>query len=212
MKKGRVIINRNVCDNAQECSGILVCPTEALYWDEQKEEIAYNPNKCIDCGACADASADGCPIGAIRWAVDDAEYEKIKKEVEEETMSLEELEVERYGATPIEPYIQLEEATEFIANVTQKYLILELFNDDSINCLLHSIRAEEIKKALVGDVCYKKVYVEDKENVDFAQITILPSLVVLKGISVKMVISGYYDDANKEKLFELIRNALKDNN
>lgn len=205
MKQGRVIINRNICDNAQECSGIAVCPTGALYWDEKKEEIAYNPDVCIDCGTCADASAEGCPIGAIRWASDDEEYEAIKKEVENETMSLDELEVERYGATPIEPYIQLDELTDFIDNVRQRYIVLELFNDDSINCLLHSIRVEEIKGVLSEDVCYKKVYVDDIANVTLTNITELPSLIVLEGTTVLTVVSGYYDDAVKEKLLSLIR-------
>ena len=208
MKQGRVIINRNICDNAQECSGIAICPTGALYWDEDKGEIAYNPDVCIDCGACADASAEGCPIGAIRWAADDEEYQKIQDEVNNETMSLAELEVERYGASPIEPFIKVEDVKDFISTIKQKYLVLELFNDDSINCLLHSIRVDDIKKVFNTDVCYKKVQVDDVTDFSFAAITELPSLVIMRGMEVLSVVAGYYDDEKKLELLELIQKAI----
>ena len=45
MKQGRVIINRSICDNAPECSGIEVCPSGALSWDEEKERIEFNLNQ-----------------------------------------------------------------------------------------------------------------------------------------------------------------------
>ena len=34
-----VLINFKICDNAKECSGVEVCPTEALSWNEKKKNI-----------------------------------------------------------------------------------------------------------------------------------------------------------------------------
>ena len=76
MKNGRVIINRNICDNAPECSGIEVCPQGALYWNEANESIEYDSGKCVDCGLCANPDLGGCPVGAILWGEDDEDYEK----------------------------------------------------------------------------------------------------------------------------------------
>lgn len=42
-----VLVNFKICDNAKECGGILTCPTGALSWDEEKETININNEKCI---------------------------------------------------------------------------------------------------------------------------------------------------------------------
>ena len=108
MKNGRVIINYSICDNAPECSGIAICPTGALYFDEETGRIAFNEELCCDCGACADADGDGCPIGAIMHAESDEEYARIKAEVEAENRKAEDLNVERYGASPMSSPISLD--------------------------------------------------------------------------------------------------------
>ena len=200
MKKGRVIINRNICDNAKECGGIEVCPTGAMYWDEEKEMIGYKATECIDCGLCADK----CPVEAILWGADDEDYERKKKEVEEETRTLEELNVERYGAAPIEEFIENSGLDEFKNKKTSPYILLEFFKDESIQCLLHSIRVEEIK-ALFGNgdnVVYTKVCLSDEDNCNICNINEFPALVVLKDGNFNGVIEGYYDDEQKEEIFE----------
>ena len=37
----KALINFKICDNAKECSGISVCPTGAMSFDEEK---------CTNCG------------------------------------------------------------------------------------------------------------------------------------------------------------------
>ena len=197
MKNGRVIINRNICDNAKECSGIEVCPTGAMHWDEEKETIGYKPTECIDCGLCADS----CPVGAILFGIDDDDYENKKKEVEEETRRLEDLEVERYGASPIEKYIEYSEIEKFINNSDSKFILLEFFDDNSIQCLLHSIRIEEIKKLFGESVSYIKVKMSEEDKCTLCEINLLPSLVVLKNCCIIGTVEGYYDDERKEEFF-----------
>ena len=200
MKKGRVIINRNICDNAKECGGIEVCPTGAMYWDEEKEMIRCNKTECIDCGLCA----DNCPVGAILWGTDDEDYERKKKEVAEEKRTLEELNVERYGAAPIEEFIENSRLKELEKSTPSPYILLEFFRDASIQCLLHSIRVEEIKE-LFGkgkNVYYKKVHLSDDDVCNICKIDQFPALVVLKGGNIRGVVEGYYDDEQKKEFFK----------
>lgn len=80
-----------------DCSGIEVCPTGAFYWDEENETIAVDQGECVDCGKCEDS----CPVGAIRVARTEEEYQKIKKEIEEDPRKVSDLFVDRYGAEPV---------------------------------------------------------------------------------------------------------------
>ncbi len=202
MKNGRVIINRNVCDNADACGGIEVCPTGAMFWDEENKMIGYNADACIDCALCVDA----CPVGAIVWGEDDADYEKKKTEIENETMTLDKLEVERYGATPMSDVASADEVAQIVAEASEKYVLVEYFADETIQCLLHSIPAADIKFEVDynGDVTYKKVQVESADEVKDCEITELPALAIYKNKELKGVIEGYYDDSQIDDFFEKI--------
>lgn len=200
MKNGRVIINRNICDNAKECSGIEVCPTGAMYWDEENQMIGYKETECIDCGLCA----ENCPVEAILWGADDEEYERKKKEVEEETRKFDDLEVERYGASPIEKFIENSELGDFIKKINSQYILLEFFKDETICCLLHSIRVEEIKALFGSNVVYSKVYMSNEEQCPICEINEFPALLILQDGGLVGKIEGYYDDERKDDFFEKI--------
>ena len=206
---GRVIINRNICDNAQECSGISICPTGALHWDKASECIAYNRESCIDCGACANEETGGCPIGAILWGVDDIDYEKKWKAVSEETRKLEDLEIERYGASPIAATIEVESIMDKIETTEADYVLIEFFCEDSINCLLHSIPIDDIMSLFDGSVCHFKVEVESVKDAPI-KIESLPALAVYRNGKLIGQVSGYYDDSDETKteFFNIIRNII----
>lgn len=205
MKNGRVIINRSICDNAPECSGIAVCPAGALYWNDLKDRIDYNEELCIDCGCCADREVGGCPIGAILWGADDEDYKKKKEAVEQETRQLSELEVERYGASPFDPIIEISDVNLYLNNSECEYNLLEFFNDDSINCLLHSIRVEDIKALFDNNADYQKVSVENVEQCKDFRVTDLPAIAMFRDKRFLGAISGYYDDNESQKFFDQIR-------
>lgn len=211
MKRGRVIINRNICDNAPECSGIAVCPTGALFWNELNESIDYADTKCIDCGQCADVEFGGCPVGAILWGENDEDYEKKKQLVASETMTLEQLEVDRYGATPIKSIIEYERIDEIIKNTKKEYILLEFFNDDSIQCLVHSIRVEDIISIFNGNATYHKICLEDLNDCsEYCKIEKFPALAIYKHGQLIGVINGYYQDTGNEfEEFEKQINEIK---
>lgn len=212
MKQGRVIINRNICDNAPECSGIEVCPTGAIYWDDKAEAIAYNAEKCVDCGSCADPVVGGCPVGAILWGCDDEDYDKKKQAVEEDTRTLEQLEVERYGAVPILPILEFEDIESVLNDAEDQYVLIEFFSDDSINCLIHSIRVEDITALFDLPVIYKKVQVSDCDDCKrWCAAEDLPALAIFKNEKLISVISGYYenDTDSSEEFFAQIQNAIQ---
>lgn len=205
MIKGRVILRKNICDNAMECGGIEVCPTGALYWDEIKEEIEYNQSACIDCGVCV----DNCPVEAILWGEDDEDYFNKMKEVEKDSREHSDLTVERYGASPIEPYCDCSDVSNLIDNSRDGYLLLEIFEENSINCFLHSIRVSEIKELFGNNLLgYSKVFVNNIDEWKLCEISELPCLIVLKNANLKGVINGYFDDNNKEEFFEKIKNLM----
>lgn len=43
-----VLINKKICDNAPECSGIEACETGALYFDEEKKRLAMTSQNVMD--------------------------------------------------------------------------------------------------------------------------------------------------------------------
>lgn len=216
MKTGRVVINYSMCDNAPECSGIAVCPTGALYFDEEKNKIAFNADLCCDCGACADAEGEGCPVGAIMHADSDEEYEKLLAEAEADMDKVEALNVERYGATPIDAPIELANLSQFIGKNSNGKMLVELYCDDSIHCLLHSIPISGLKDELNG-FKYTKVHVNDLTELqtiaeiqeftkDIELVEDLPILIAFNnGIPIGRTIGAYYDDTERDKLVDELK-------
>ena len=124
-----VLINFKICDNSKDCSGIEACSVGAFYWDEKNKTIAIDNSKCINCGKCESA----CPVGAIRVAETDEEFEKIKKEIEEDPRKVSDLFVDRYGAEPVDPaFLITENKFEIQIIESTQLAVVELFNDDSI--------------------------------------------------------------------------------
>lgn len=194
MKNGRVIINRKICDNAPECSGIEVCPTSALHWDDELQQVAFDESICMDCGMCAEA----CPVGAILWGKDDQDYNQKLQEVEDDPRTFEELSVERYGASPIEAPLEQDEMEEVVKNCETRYLLLELFVDDSINCLVHSIRIEDIKNWFDDSVSHHKVIISNPDALLNLEVNEFPTLLVFRNHQLLGMVSGYYEDDTEQ--------------
>ena len=205
MEFNRIIINRKICDNAPECSGIEVCPSAALYWDDSLGEIVFDNDVCLGCQACVEA----CPVGAIRWAEDEINYEEIQDEIRKDPHSYEELAVERFGAVPIEEVIHPDQIQDTVENAKTKFVVLELFNDSSINCLLHSIRVADIKEWFSAPVSYHKVQLSEHDSLPEG-VDELPALLIYKESQNIGCVFGYYDDSSNStrRLKKKIRSII----
>ena len=198
-----VLINFKICDNDKACGGVAVCPTGAIYYDEEKETLSIDNDKCISCGMCEKE----CPIGAIKVAKDEKEYEILKKQIEEDPRKTKDLFVDRYGATPLSEFFMLD--SEEVANkINSKNIVLiEFYNDDSIQCLLKSIPIKELLKDFPDSTQFYKVEISEALTNKY-KIKELPALVAFESGKMMGKIEGYIDEDNKEKLMNEIQ-ALK---
>lgn len=138
-----VLINFKICDNAEECGGIEACNTGALSWDGKNKSIKIDNGKCTSCGLCEKA----CDVYAIKVARNDNEYKDIQREFAEDPRTVADLHIDRYGAQPIFPACLITE-NQFDQQVLSYAGIVcaELFEDDTIECMIKSIPIKELLK------------------------------------------------------------------
>lgn len=199
-----VLVNFKICDNAKECGGVAVCPTGAFSWNEEKETLEIDNEKCISCGQCENE----CPIGAIRVAHSDEEYATIEKEIADDPRRTKDLFVDRYGAAPISSFFELE-AKDVLPKVQQAgFTLIEFYNDDSIQCLLKSIPIKELTKDFPEDTLFYKVEADENVAKTFA-IAEFPSLFVYQNGTLLGQISGYYTNEEEETFLGELRKITK---
>lgn len=198
-----VLINFKICDNAKECGGIAVCPTGALSFDEKKGTIVIDNDKCISCGKCERE----CPIGAISVAKNKLEYDKIKQDIENDKRTTKDLFVDRYGATPLSEFFMItsEQLKDKIKH--DGIVMIECYNDASIQCLLKSIPIKELSKDLPKDTLFYKLEV-DEEIIKEYKLSDFPTLLIFKDNKLCGKIEGYYTIDEKQNLFEKIKKIL----
>ena len=200
--------NFNMCDNSPECSGLTVCPTGAIYWDEnsinalgEKGTLCVDNSKCISCGVCV--GEEGCPIGAILFSKTETNFEK---EGDVDVEQVKALFVERYGAEVIDETLCITDLT-ILKGGNSKVTVIEEFSDSSIQCLLHSIPITSILEKIqnmmnITDIDYYKHFNESNEVSDF------PKLLIYKGSDLLVQINGYYDDSQEETMYEEIAKQI----
>jgi len=198
-----VLINFKICDNSSDCSGITACPSGAFFWDEKKKTIAIDDSKCTSCGACEKA----CPVGAIRVAKNDAEYKKIRIEIDNDSRKVSDLFVDRYGEQSISPAFQIP-AEKFGVQVLEstKPAVVELFNNGSIMCLLNSIPVKDLFKG--ADIKYRKIEDEDGLLAKRYKVKVLPSLLFFRDGKLTGKIEGYYSIGDKKELLARVKKLI----
>jgi len=199
-----VLINFKICDNSEDCDGIEACSTGAIYWDRENRTLAIDNSKCTNCALCENS----CPVGAIKFAKNKEEYDKIKKEIDEDPRKVSDLFVDRYGAQPIHRgFIIAEDKFDIQIINSTKLAVVELFNEDSIMCLRYSIPAKLLFKDM--DIKYRKVQLKDDELLKKYNVKKLPSLLFFKEGKLMGKIEGYYSIKGKEKIMEKINQIIK---
>lgn len=196
-----VLINFKICDNSKDCNGPKVCPTGAFYWDEKRKMIDVDNLKCINCGKCEES----CSVGAVRVAKNETEYKKIKKEIDKDSRKISDLFVDRYGAAPIVPAFQIH-LSEFKIVVIEatKPAVVELFNQESIQCLLHSTPIKDLIKDL--NVIFRKIEIGAKDSSFLKKYKIkkLPCLLFFNKGKLMGKIEGSYKIGKNKELKEKI--------
>lgn len=196
------IINYKICDQSSECSGIDVCPVGAIKYNEDIGKIEIDKSKCLSCGLCENA----CPIGAIGVAKNKEEYEELISEIENDPRSVNDLFVDRYGADVIntQSVVKLENLEQLIQE--KRMILIEVYNDESINCLLKSIpysnildntRIDGIFKCNVGDIYQSAL-----------SVSILPSLLIIIDGKIINKVEGYFEIEDQQKLFDIINDTI----
>ncbi len=199
-----VILNHKICDNAKECGGIEVCPTGALYWDEEAEKVAIDNSKCMDCDLCENA----CGVGALRVFHNKEEEEQIKEDIENDPRKVSDLFVDKYGAMPMKNSSANIMADDFEEKVlkSEGVIAVELFEDDSIECLLKSVPVKELFADY--DVKFRKVEITDKLKTDY-NIKELPCLLFFNQGKLIGKIEGFFSVEEKDEFLEKIKDIIK---
>lgn len=201
-----VLINFKICDNDRACSGKNICPRGVFGWDEINNTLTIDNEKCISCGLCEKA----CMVSAIKVAKTEEEYERIEKEFEEDPRSINDLLVDRYGSTPIDAaMIGEEEEVKVKLLDAKRPLIIELYNEESIMCLLKSIPIKIIADSFDKGTRYRKVEVKSEELLKEYNIKELPALLFFKDSKLLGKVEGYYTTDEKKKIIDKIKEIIK---
>ena len=200
-----VLINFKICDNDKACSGMSACPNNVFSWDEENKTLLIDNSKCVSCGLCEKA----CMVSAIRVAKNQEEYNKIQKEFDEDKRTINDLLVERYGGKPIDPaMIGKEKEIVLKLNEAKRPLIVELFNEDSIMCLLKSIPIKKIANLFDENTRYRKIEVTSNEILEQYGIKELPALLFFKEGNFLGKFEGYVDENDENMLVDEIKRIL----
>ena len=203
-----VVINFKVCDNAEACNAINVCPTGAFRWNKEKKTLEINEELCINCGLCA-TSEDSCQVGAIKFAKTEEDLEKIKKEIEEDPRTIADLMVDRYGSQPINmPFCCKEDELESVLT-TSKICFIEVLKEDLEECLIKSIPIKEIINNTTNNCLYRKVEPESDNIIKKFDIKELPALLIFKDNNLLGKVEGYYPIEQKEDFINKINDIVK---
>lgn len=198
-----VLINFKICDNAPECPCIGVCAQKAIFYNQEKKTLVVDNSKCISCGTCEKE----CPVGAMRVAKDDQEYERIKKEIDEDPRRISDLFVDKYGAQPLDPdmLISQKDLTPFLTG-SEKLTVVELFKQDLLECLLRSIPLKRLFPR--RDMKYKKLEIKNDSLLRDYNIKKLPALLFFKNGKLIGKIEGYFNVEQFDKISNKIKKII----
>jgi ferredoxin len=195
-----VLINFKICDNSADCGGISACPSGAFYFCEIDRTIKIDNDKCVGCGACEQS----CPVGAIRFARDMAEHDRIKGEIDADERTTEDLFAERYASQPLDDAFVITPDRVAKRIKSAKPTVIEVNQYATIECLLKSVRATDICGAFHRDAMYAKCYVE-KGDFEKLGITSTPILrFYYKGKTVGEI-DQYFTKDQQDKYLDIIR-------
>jgi ferredoxin like protein len=63
-KNAHITVNHELCKACTSRPCLIICTAENYKWDEKKNDLIFNYEGCLECGACRLI----CPEDAIDWA------------------------------------------------------------------------------------------------------------------------------------------------
>ena len=100
------------------------------------------------------------------------------------------------------------EGKEIDSRLTEGIVLVECYEDETIQCLLKSIPIKEITYGMPKDTLFYKVAADDdlKEKYDLTE---LPALLVFKNKKLLGKVEGYYEVDQKDEFISKINELLK---
>mgnify|MGYP001278489233 CR=1 FL=1 len=202
----KIIINQKICDKSPDCSGIAVCPTKALSFDEDSKSVKWDQGKCVFCLRCT--MPDSCPIGAIMYARDEADEKNILDTINSDPRSGEWLWQERFGVEPGQPSIakELNETNFEDVFYSSENNLIDIWHEDYLNCRLHSILYQDIQKEIKNLTFYKLDAKKYPELAKKLGVTIFPTLQLIINGKINLICQGDIEDSN----LSIIINSVKE--
>ncbi len=173
-----------------------------MYFDDELNKIVVK-DTCTSCGLC---EAE-CPVGCIMVAKNETEFRELEQDIENDPRTIKDLFVDRYGAAPLSEFFMLE-SEDFAAKISNQNLtIIELYEDNSIQCLLKSIPIKEITDHIKQEVNYFNLQPTDEIMTKY-QITELPALLFFKANDLLGKIEGYFEIDQQEVLITKVKEIV----
>jgi ferredoxin len=204
----KIIINQKTCDKSPDCGGIAVCPSNALFFDYEKNQVEWDQDKCIFCLRCT--LPDGCSIGAIMYARDEVSEKAIIETIKSDPRSEEWLWQERFGVQPgRQPIAKELDETNFedVLSSPENNLI-DIWHEDYLNCRLHSILYEDISKKVKNLTFYKLDAKKYPKLVDKLGVKLFPTLQIIINGKINLIYKGDIEESKISTIIKLIQNII----
>ncbi len=173
------VINYKICDLADACGGLAVCPTKAFFWNKKLKKPEIDNSKCTSCGICVGE----CPVEAIIIVQTEEELKEVLEKIKNDPRSEKELWRERLGCQPgrTPPSAKIVTPDNFDKEVLKAkgLVVLDVWSEETLDCRYHSVLWDDLGAS--KSVVYKKLDGgTNKELAKRLKINIFPTLLFFK--------------------------------
>lgn len=141
------IINYKICDLAEACGGMAVCPTKAFSWNKKLKRPEIDNKKCTSCGVCVAE----CPVEAIIVVRTEEEFKEVLEKIKNDPRSEKELWRERLGCQPgrTSPLAKVVTPDNFDKEVLRAkgLMALDVWSEETLDCRYHSVLWDGLEEA-----------------------------------------------------------------
>jgi len=173
------VINYKICDLANACGGLAVCPTKAFSWNKKLKKPEIDNKKCTSCGICVAE----CPVEAIVVTRTEEEFEEVLEKIRNDPRSEKELWRERLGCQPgrTPPLAVVVTPNNFEKEVlkAEGLIALDVWSEETLDCRYHSVLWDDL--GFAKKIAFKKLDAgKNKELAQKLKAKKLPSLLFFK--------------------------------